>query len=490
MLTNGPVDIVIFGGTGDLAMRKLFPSLYHCFKAGHLSEGSRIIGAARTELDNDSFRDVLQRESKHHVKSADFDQTIWDQFVALVFYSAVDLFKTDDFTKLNHQLNESYQQAERVRIFYLSVGPTLFNATCEGLSQASLITPYSRIVVEKPLGRDLKSSIDINETLASLFEENQIFRIDHYLGKETVQNLFALRFGNSLFEPLWRRGRIRDVQITVAETLGIGTRGEFYDRTGAMRDMVQSHLLQLLCIIAMECPTGIDADAMRDEKRKVLRALRPIIGPDVASNTVRGRYRAGAIAGETVKGYLEEDGVDPDSHTETFVSIRAEIDTWRWAGVPFFLRTGKRMQERLTQIVVNFEELPHNIFAHSGSVTIPNKLVIRLQPQESISLHMMAKMPGDKMVLEPVELGLNPERTDKKRHMEAYERLFMDAIKGNLTLFMRRDEVDAAWAWVDPILESWANTEDPPRSYVAGTWGPAKSSSLLVREDYLWQEEN
>ncbi len=481
------VDVVVFGATGDLAARKLIPSLYQLYRTGHLPEGSRVLGAARSKLDDAGFHKFMESDARQHVKDADFEKKSWDAFKAMVCYEPVDLMAQASYDGMAERLNT---EPDRVRLYYLSVGPSLFSATCDGLAAAKLLNSRSRIAVEKPLGRDLVSAQAINDKLGSLFKEEQIYRIDHYLGKETVQNLLALRFGNSLFEPLWRSGHIRDVQITVAETLGIGTRGEFYDRTGAMRDMVQNHLLQLLCIIAMECPTGLEPDAMRDEKRKVLRALRPITGADIGKNTVRGQYRAGAIAGEAVGSYLDEGGVAEDSHTETFVSICAHIDTWRWSGVPFYLRTGKRMQEKLTQIVVNFDPLPHNIFTDSVNSTIPNKLVIQLQPEESISLKMMAKMPGGRMKLEPVELALNPERGARRRHMEAYERVFMDAINGNQTLFLRRDEVDAAWAWVDPILAGWEDSQDEPRTYVAGTWGPARSSSLLVQDGFVWNEES
>ncbi|MGB0866260.1 MAG: glucose-6-phosphate dehydrogenase [Granulosicoccaceae bacterium] len=487
--TNNPaVDVIVFGATGDLAARKLIPSLYHLHCTNHLPEGSRIIGAARSEMSTSGFHEFIETEARQHIRDSDFDPESWKSFMDKVFYDRVDLMDQTSYTGLSDRLS---QQAGNIRLYYLSVGPSLFSATCDGLNAAGLLNERSRIAVEKPLGRDLESSREINDKLGSLFKEQQIYRIDHYLGKETVQNLLALRFGNSLFEPLWRAGHIRDVQITVAETLGIGTRGDFYDRTGAMRDMVQNHLLQLLCIIAMECPTGLEPDAMRDEKRKVLRALRPITGSeDIAKYTVRGQYRDGAIAGEAVQSYLDENGVPEDSHTETFVAICAHIDTWRWSGVPFYLRTGKRMQKRLTQIVVNFDPLPHNIFSDSANSTLPNQLVIQLQPEESISLQMMAKLPGDRMKLEPVELALNPERGVKRRHMEAYERVFMDAIDGNQTLFLRRDEVDAAWSWIDPILAGWEESQDAPRPYVAGTWGPARSSSLLVRNGVVWNEES
>jgi glucose-6-phosphate 1-dehydrogenase len=323
-----------------------------------------------------------------------------------------------------------------------------------------------------------------------MFQEQQIYRIDHYLGKEAVQNLMALRFGNMLFEPLWRRGRIRHVQITVAEQLGVEGRGQFYDQTGATRDMVQNHLLQLLCILAMEPPASSDPDAVRDEKLKVLRALRPLHGRDVLAKTVRGQYKAGAVNGSPVVGYLQEQGVPPESMTETFVAIKAEIDTWRWAGVPFYLRTGKRLQERLSEIVVTFEDVPHSIFeSHSGTQT-PNRLVIRLQPNESITLSILAKNPGEGMRLKPVDLGLDLVQSFKTRQMDAYERLLMDVVNGKLTLFMRRDELAAAWRWIDPIREGWEQHDEKPKSYIAGTWGPAASSALIGRDGFAWHDES
>jgi glucose-6-phosphate 1-dehydrogenase len=375
------------------------------------------------------------------------------------------------------------------RIFFLSTAPALFAGICDQIGRIGLATPRSRVVLEKPLGQDLASAASINEHVAAIFSEPQIFRIDHYLGKEAVQNLLALRFGNALFEPLWRRGRIRHVQITVAEALGAEGRGAFYDQTGALRDMVQNHMLQLLCIIAMEPPATSDADAMRDEKLKVLRALRPIVGADVLSKTVRGQYKAGASAGKPVPGYLEEVGVPADSATETFVAIKAEIDNWRWAGVPFFLRTGKRLQEKLGEIVITFDDVPHSIFGGAARGQAPNRLTISLQPKDSITLTILAKNPGETMRLKPVDLSLDLAESFKTRQLDAYERLLTDVIKGNLTLFMRRDELDAAWRWIDPIREGWQQHDEAPKLYTAGTWGPAAASSLISRDGFSWNGE-
>jgi len=351
------------------------------------------------------------------------------------------------------------------------------------------VTPQSRVVLEKPLGLDLASATKINEAVGAIFNEGQIFRIDHYLGKETVQNLIALRFANSIFEPLWHRASVRDVQITLAEQVGVEGRGEYYDHYGALRDMIQNHALQLLCILAMEPPSSNDPNEIRDEKLKVLRALRPFTPDQVRNLTVRGQYRAGAINGKPVIGYLDEDGIPPDSRTETFVALRANLDNWRWARVPFYIRTGKRMQERVSEIVINFRAVPHAILP-GGEGDDVNRLVIRLQPDEGIKLYVLAKVPGADMRVQPVHLDLDFAKTFKTRQWDAYERLLMDVIGGNLTLFMRRDELDAAWRWIDPIHTAWAQQPEAPKTYTAGTWGPTASSALIVRDGYSWKEES
>jgi glucose-6-phosphate 1-dehydrogenase len=338
------------------------------------------------------------------------------------------------------------------------------------------------------LGTDLKSAQLINEAVAKHFNESQIYRIDHYLGKETVQNLMVLRFGNAIFEPLWRAPTIQSIQITVAETVGVGTRAGFYDGAGAMRDMVQNHLLQLLCIVAMEPPISLDADDVRDEKLKVLRSLRPMDLADVRKDTVRGQYGPGVADGASVRGYLQEDQVPADSMTETFVALRAHIDNARWAHVPFFLRTGKRMQNRRSEIIIQFAEQPFSIFGRQPNHQ-PNRLIISLQPEESIQLSMMVKEPGSGMKLHPVELGLDLQESSKQRRADAYERLLIDVIKGRLTHFMRRDELEAAWTWVDPILQGWQQLQEKPRPYPAGSWGPAASSALMARDHMTWSEE-
>jgi glucose-6-phosphate 1-dehydrogenase len=484
METLQDFDLVLFGGTGDLAMRKLLPALYRRFVAGQFPAGARVAGVARGERSREAFQSEVEQSCRQHAAGS-FDDAKWAGFAAHLHYLAVDASRPESFGVLT----EFLRGREHVtRIFFFSTAPTLFMGISDAIGAAGLATPLSRVVLEKPLGQDLASASEINEHVAAIFSEPQIFRIDHYLGKEAVQNLLALRFGNALFEPLWRRGRIRHVQITVAETLGMESRGPFYDQTGAMRDMVQNHLLQLLCIIAMEPPATSQADAMRDEKLKVLRALRPITGTDVLAKTVRGQYKAGAAAGKPVPGYLQEEGVPAGSTTETFVALKAEVDTWRWAGVPFYLRTGKRLQEKLSEIVITFEDVPHAIFETSAPGR-SNRLTIALQPRDSITLTVHAKSPGETMLLKPVDLSLDFAESFKARQLDAYERLLTDIIKGNLTLFMRRDELDAAWRWIDPIRHAWQLHDPTPKLYTAGSWGPAAASSLISRDGFEWSGE-
>jgi glucose-6-phosphate 1-dehydrogenase len=478
------LDVVLFGATGDLVMRKLLPALYHLHQDGLLGSDVRIIGVARSPLSREAYIERALGHAREFLGSAYKDET-WNGFAERLNYCSADATKPETFAALADLIGKS----DRERVYYLSTAPGLFTATCRSLASVELITPSCRVILEKPLGTDLASNRQINDEVGAHFSEPQIFRIDHYLGKEPVQNLLALRFGNVLLEPLWRNQWVRDVQITVSEQLGVESRGDFYDQTGAMRDMVQNHLLQLLCIVAMEPPASLEPTAVRDEKLKVLRALTPIVGPDVAANTVRGQYRAGAVGGQPVKGYLEEAGIHPDSRTETFVAIKAEIGSWRWAGVPFYLRTGKRMQEKVAEIVINFRPVPHCIFDSCDIGRPANRLVIRMQPDETMHLHLLSKQPGDTMRLEPAALDLDFSTTFQGRRLEAYERLLMDAMRGNLTLFVRRDEQEAAWRWVEPILDSWAESTERPKPYTAGTWGPASSSALIGRGGHLWHEE-
>ena len=480
-----PFEIVLFGGTGDLAMRKLIPALYQRFVAGQFDARARIVAAASTALTRDAYIERALEHCREHVPASDFTEAKWVQFATCLDYLQVDATKLEDFKALKARIADSDSQN---RIWFLSMSPSLYIATAANMAAANVVTPNSRVVLEKPLGTDRASAERINEQVGLSFTEQQIYRIDHYLGKEPVQNMLALRFGNAFFEPLWRRGRIRHVQITVAEQLGVEGRAKFYDETGALRDMVQSHMLQLLCILAMEPPANSDADTVRDEKLKVLRALRPITAENVEQKTVRGQYKAGSIGAESVIAYADESGVPAGSMTETFVAIKAEIDNWRWAGVPFYLRTGKRLQQALAEIAITFEDVPLSIF-RDRTLDAPNQLVIRLQPDESITLTILAKAPGDAMRLRPVNLALDLEKSFKERHLSAYERLLMDVAKGNLTLFMRRDELATAWSWIDPIRAGWANSGNAPKTYAAGSWGPAAATALIGRDGYAWRDE-
>ena len=475
-------DMVFFGGTGDLALRKLLPALYHQHQDGNLPKDGRIICLGRSPSDTAAYVTKAQSKAREYLGSH-YNEAEWALFAERIEYVKVDANTTSDFVNLAEVLNEF---PTRNRVFYLSTAPDFFAPIAKNLAAVSLNQGNSRVVLEKPLGHDLDSSNKINDEVGEYFEEQQIYRIEHYLGKEPVLNLIALRFANTLLEPLWRREWIRDVQITVTEQVGVETRAEFYDKTGALRDMVQNHLLQLLTIVAMEPPASIDADAVRDEKLKVLRALKPLTPENVHDKVVRGQYRAGAVAGKAVPGYQDEPGVPAGSKAETFVALKAEIETWRWAGVPFFLRTGKRLQERLAEIVINFREAPTSIF---GKHTQPNRLVIQLQPAESVRLYLLAKEPGRERLRE-VFLDLDFKETFGTRSPEAYERLLMDVIKGDLSLFVRRDEQRAAWRWVEPIIDSWENSAEGPKSYTAGTWGPAASSALLSRDGLCWYEES
>jgi len=480
-----PFDFILFGGSGDLAMRKILPALYYQHRDSGDTKGWRIMGLGRHPLSREGYLNLALEHCRVHIPAKDFSESAWRAFAERLDYLALDASNPQEYRALGDWLEGA---ESRVRVFYLATEPGLFASICAGLSAAGLVTPASRVVLEKPLGRDLASARRINEQVGAIFSEAQIFRIDHYLGKETVQNLIALRFGNVLLEPLWNRSWVRDVQITISEMVGVEGRGEFYDRIGALRDMVQSHVLQLLCIVAMEPPANIEADTMRDEKLKVLRALRPIAGEDVAARTVRGQYQAGAIENKPVPGYQEEPGIAPGSRTETFVAIKAELGNWRWAGVPFYLRTGKRMQQRLAEIVINFRAVPHPMLrAAVGEAA--NRLVITLQPDESLRLDLMAKVPGEGMKVQPISLDVALSEAYQTRQWDAYERLIMDVVHGKLTLFMRRDELDAAWRWLEPIQKEWEQGGQPPRPYAAGTWGPTASSTLIARDGNAWREE-
>ena len=481
MQSDGGFTFVLFGGTGDLAMRKILPALYEAHRGGMLAAGGRIVAVARGAENRAGYLEWFDEHVPRHIPPANFDAAAWGGFRERVGFVRVDLSKRDDFAVLRDAL----AAAAGVRVFYLATGPSLFVPTCRALAEVGLHVG-ARIVLEKPLGYDLASSNAINDAVGEIFAEEQIYRIDHYLGKEPVQNLLALRFGNALFEPLWRREWVASIQITIAEELGVEGRGDFYDQTGALRDMVQNHLLQLLSIVAMEPPHSMASDSVRDEKLRVLRALKPVPSGEIAKMAVRGQYHAGVVKGAAVPAYTAEPGVRRDSATETFVALKAEIENWRWAGVPFFLRTGKRLAERVAEIVVNFRPVPHAALGQSGGA---NRLVIRLQPNESIRLYCLAKQPGEGMTLASVHLDLAFDEFFREGRMDAYQRLLLDVINGRLALFVRRDEQEAAWRWVEPILDEWAAQSRPPKPYAAGTWGPAAASAMLAQHDTCWLEE-
>ena len=474
--------IVIFGATGDLALRMLFPSLYFLESGDLLPKALIVVGSARSDFDDASFAARIEEDIKERAGDY-FDPAVWARFRARLRYAAVDAGDAGSFGALAKILKEVGET-----VYYLSTSPSIYGSICANLKASGLAHGDSRIVVEKPIGRDLASALAINDQLSEVFSEDRIFRIDHYLGKEAVQNLIALRFANTFFEPLWNHVSIEQVQITIAETVGVEGRGAYYDDYGAIRDMVQNHLLQLLCLVAMEPPANLDPDSVRNEKVKVLRSLRPITGAEIDKRTVRGQYVKGVGEGRAVPAYAEEAGGEP-SKTETFVALQANIDNWRWAGVPFYLRTGKRLPSRESEIVIQFREVPHSIFA--GADLKANRLIIRLQPEEEISLLLMNKTPSlEGLELRP--LGLNLSLGDafgaRSRRRIAYERLLLEALNNNSTLFVRRDESEAAWTWIDGIIEAWRRSGFPPTPYAAGSWGPAGAFALTERNGHSWFE--
>ena len=484
-----PFDYVVFGGNGDLAERKLLPALYHRDHDGQMPQDSRIIGASRTHISDEEYRAFAREAIAKHVKPEDTPTTSVERFVSRLHYRQVDARADEGWDELKALLEGAEDgNGTRVRAFYLAVGPALFADLACRIGEKGLVHANTRLVVEKPVGRDLESARELNDIIGRYFTEDQVFRIDHYLGKETVQNLMALRFANALYEPIWNSAHIDHVQITVAESVGLEGRAGYYDKAGALRDMVQNHILQLMCLVALEPPPTLDADALRDEKRKVLRALTPIDASNCESRTVRGQYKAGASDGAAVRSYLDDLG-EAQSDTETFVAIKAEIGNWRWAGVPFYLRTGKRLSERMSEIVVTFRPIPHSIFAGlSGSIQ-QNQLVMRLQPNEGVKQWVMIKDPGPGgMRLRHVPLDMSFAESFRVRNPDAYERLLMDVIRGNQTLFMRRDEVEAAWNWIDPIPQAWAEKSMKPQGYTAGTWGPSSGVALIERDGRTWHE--
>jgi glucose-6-phosphate 1-dehydrogenase len=479
-------EIVLFGALGDLSRRKLLPALYQLEACELIHPDSHIVAVARQPINADELKAFVFENLTHFVKEP-LVKDILARFMARFVYQQLDLKEANTYQKLAQTL----EQGHTTRVYYFSTAPSLYGDICDGLDNAHLITDLDRVVMEKPIGDSLDASIAINDQVSRYFKENQIYRIDHYLGKETVLNLLVLRFANSLFTTNWDRNSIDHVQITVAESVGIEGRWGFYDEAGQMRDMVQNHLLQILSLLAMEPPANLSADSVRAEKLKVIKSLAPINRQNIKDKTVRGQYADGYLAGSPVPGYLNEEGANQNSNTETFVAIKAEIDNWRWAGVPFYLRTGKRMPKKHSEIVVHFKEQPHNIFKDSYSDLPSNKLTIRLEPDEGVELQMMNKIPGiaSQMHIQENKLDLSFSETyDNQRVVDAYERLMLEILNGNQSLFVSRGEVEAAWTWTDSIIEAWQSTNEHPKPYAAGSWGPVSSISLIARDDRQWVE--
>ncbi|WP_298162713.1 glucose-6-phosphate dehydrogenase [Brevundimonas sp.] len=481
--------LVLFGGGGDLAMRMLLPSLYFLEHDGLLPDGLKIIGAARSEESRDEYVEKVRAAVEGKAKADDaWDDVSWNRLEARLDYLAVDATSAESLKPLKDKVGPGACTS------FLAVSPSLYARIVTAMRAAGLAEADDKVVLEKPVGRDLESFRAIDDAVADAFSENQVFRIDHYLGKETVQNLIALRFGNVIFEPLWNNLSIDHVQITVGETVGVGDRWPYYDEYGALRDMLQNHMLQLLCLVAMEPPSDLDPDSVRNEKVKVIRSLRPITDEDAERTTVRGQYVSGTVEGKRVPGYDEERGSDSD--TETFVAIRVDIDNWRWAGVPFFLRTGKRLPEKRTEIVIQFKPVPHSIFGQDArDEDTANRMVIELQPEEDISLTVMNKKPGldQRMQLQPIQMslswGVGGKDAKPPRRRIAYERLLLDALNGDSTLFVRRDEAEKAWEWVDGVSQAWVDGNVKPQPYRAGTWGPDAADMLMVRTGRDWNTQ-
>jgi glucose-6-phosphate 1-dehydrogenase len=479
-----PFDIVIFGGCGDLALRKLVPALYRAYREHKLPAGSRVIPTFRNPDDTAEYLEKLGKAAQEHLAAEEYCADACARFESCLFPLVLDISVADERWEALSALVGS--EPERARVFYLAIPPTIFGVCCQQLDNMELVSANSRVVVEKPLGYDAASADAINTEIANVFDEQCIYRIDHYLGKETVQNLFALRFTNLIFEQLWDAKSIDHVQISISETVGLEGRAGFYNDAGALRDMVQNHLLQLLCLVAMESPNKVNAHGLRAEKLKVLEALRPMSGEEVARNTVRGQYVPGSYDGELVPGYMEELG-SADSTTETFVALRTYIDNWRWARVPFYLRTGKRMKARCAEIVIQFKDVSHRVYDEAAGPLTPNQLIIRLQPEELIQLTLMHKnLATLDMQLQPATLNLNFSDTYSSIKSDAYKRLILDAAAGNSSLFIQRDEVELAWAWIDPIIEAWKSSKSAPNLYRAGTWGPDESDELLHKDGRRW----
>jgi glucose-6-phosphate 1-dehydrogenase len=489
--TPDPCMIVIFGVTGDLADRKLGPALYNLAHDNLLPQPCTVVGVGRRDWDSEKLRNEMYQNVKKYSRTG-LNESIWKGFADSLFYVKVDWSNADDYKTLAQRLDELDKERDTHgnRLIYLAIPPFLYEDVVSLLGQAGLehSDGYTRIIVEKPFGHDLESARELNRKMREVFDEDQIYRIDHYLGKETVQNIAIFRFANAIFEPLWNRKYIDNIQITVAETVGVGTRGGYYDESGALRDIIQNHALQVMTLVAMEPPVAWEANAVRDEKVKVLRAVRPIDPVDVAEYSVRGQYASGSVQGEKVKGYLETDEVSPESTTETYVALKLLVDNWRWAGVPFYMRTGKSLPKRVTEIAVEFQPTPLPLFGTPGENLIANSLILRIQPDEGITLRFGAKLPGQAMRLREVNMDFRYGTSFGVPTPEAYERLLLDAMLGDGKLFARDDEVEAAWAIMTRFLEGWIQqglTHIP--QYPAGTWGPTEAEDWMERDGRQWR---
>jgi glucose-6-phosphate 1-dehydrogenase len=499
--TNGlspvePCTVVIFGGSGDLARRRLVPALYNLLLDGLLPEKYAVLGLGRKQMTDEEFREVAREGITRFSRQALIDEK-WRDFAGHLFYQSGDTEDPATFQQIKQRAEEIERQfgLPGHRIFYLSIPPSSFTTVCQGLEQSGLAVrpdpnvPYARIIVEKPVGRDLQSAKHVNAVTGRVFDESQIFRIDHYLGKETVQNLMVVRFANSLFEPVWNHKYIDHVQITVSETEGVGTRATYYEEAGALRDMIQNHLLQLLCLVAMEPPYSLDPDVVRNAKMEVLRCLRPIRGKDVESFTVRAQYAEGRVHKEQVPGYRRESGVNPNSTTETYVAVKCFVENWRWSGVPFYLRTGKALPKRASEVAVQFKEIPQILFnTDPQQPQPPNVLTLRIQPEEGLSLRIVSRVPGTRAETHPVEMSFKYSDVFGKPSPEAYERLLLDVMAGDASRFMRRDAVEASWAWITDILEGWSQQGQRwLPEYPAGTWGPVEADRMIQKDGRSWR---
>ena len=481
--SSEPFDMVLFGGLGDLSKRKLIPAMFRSFRIGDMIEGSRLFLCSRREVPHDELVETVKSVLDSTLKDNEKVAEDIDRFCQTLISQQIDLI---DVSKGWEEFRDRINEFDRTKVYYLAVAPSLYDNCCQNLSKMKLNTANSRLVVEKPLGYDLASAEQINSCMAAHFEESQIYRIDHYTGKDTVQNLLTLRFSNFIFEDVWDNKSIDHIQISISEQVGLEGRADFYDDVGALRDMVQNHILQLLCLIALDSPNNLTSEAIHTEKVKLLKALKPIRGKSVEENTVTGQYVSGVVDNNKVQGYLDE--LDNfESKTETFVALKAEIDTWRWAGVPFYLRTGKRLKHRGAVIIVQFKNVTHNVYSASGQSLHPNQLIIKLQPKEKIQLKLMANdVVGGTKTIEPILLNLDFEPHEGQPTRTAYQRLLMDVVRGDDTLFIDREEIVAAWKWIDPIVDYWKSTNLKPSLYSAGSWGPDESDNLFGDSNRDW----